>query len=245
MELIFGRVCVRRSELDWAKPCWKGSAMSAELIAQLPTVQRLALSYAPARARAKLLTLLTLDNRLADILRGRGEEPIMAQMKLAWWRDRLRDDPANWPKGEPLLARLAEWGKTSQQLAPLVDGWEVLLAEELDAAALDEYAAGRALAWRALHLEQGGAADLGQIEQAAREWALADLALHMGQGEEAERVRGTALALPWGAITLPRTLRPLLVLRGLAQRALHRGERELLDSPSAGLLALRLGLIGR
>ena len=117
--------------------------MPTDPVEDLPLVQRLALSYAPARARADTLTLLTLDNRLSGILRQRGET-IIAQIKLAWWRDRLGELPANWPTGEPLLARLADWSGDTQALVPLVDGWEAILAENLDAPRIDEFATGRA-----------------------------------------------------------------------------------------------------
>ena len=56
---------------------------------------------------------------------------MLGQLRLAWWRDRLNDDPAKWPKGEPLLGRLGSWGERSRALVPLVDGWEALLGEPL------------------------------------------------------------------------------------------------------------------
>jgi hypothetical protein len=45
--------------------------------------------------------------------------------------------------------------------------------------------------------------------------------------------------------SLPRTLRPLTVLTGLARRSLGRGGAPLLDGPRAALLAMRLGIAGR
>lgn len=217
--------------------------MACELLEQLPLEQRLALSYAPRRAREDTLTLLALDNRLGGILRNRGEV-IIAQMKLAWWRDRFSEDPARWPVGEPLLARLARWSGDQRRLLRLVDGWEALLAEQLDRVRIDEFAQGRATAWSAFAVGLG-AADLPRIEQAARVWALADLSLHLGEAGEAELVRAAALEQDWTAPRLPRTLRPLAVLGGLAQRALRRESAELLDGPGAVMLALRIGLSGR
>lgn len=206
----------------------------------LPLVQRLALTYAPARAREKVLALLILDHRFATILR-QGGEPVIAQIKLAWWRERLGEDPASWPAGEPLLEAVRDWPGGAAVLVPLVDGWEALLAEDLTLSAIEEFAAGRAAAWQALAPEGYGEA-AGQV---ARAWALADLALNLGKDSEAGAARRLALTGRSRAVRLPRSLRPLAVLHGLARRALARESGDMLDGPAAGLVALRIGLFGR
>ncbi|MCL6251975.1 hypothetical protein M3P36_13090 [Altererythrobacter sp. KTW20L] len=206
----------------------------------LPLVQRLALSYAPARARGNELALLMLDHRLATILR-QGGEPVIAQIKLAWWRERLGEHPDAWPAGEPLLEALRRWPAPLATLAPLVDGWEALLADELTLSGIEEFAAGRAAAWQALApADQASAA--GQV---AREWALADLAMHLGKEGEAGAARRLVLTGPSRAVRLPRALRPLAVLHRLARRAIERDSSDMLDGPGAGLVALRIGLFGR
>jgi len=217
--------------------------MSADLLESLPLVQRLALSYAPPRAREPTLTLLALDARLATILRTRSE-PLIAQLKLAWWRDRLGEQRTSWPGGEPLLARLAEWRGDPRLLLPLVDGWEALLAEELDKRRMREFADGRAAAWCALAGEFEGAVSP-EVERAGRGWALADLALNLRAGHEGKLVRETALAQDRAAPHLSKNLRPLAVLHALARRAVQRGSGEMLDGPRAAMLALRVGLAGR
>jgi phytoene synthase len=203
---------------------------------ELPLAARLALSYAPSRARQANLTLLLLDARLAAILRQRGE-PIIAQLKLAWWRDRLGEDAKLWPSGEPLLERLRSWPGALPELVALVDGWERLLDEQLGEQAIEEFAQGRAVGWLALASGE-------RVWATARRWALLDLALHLDAGEEREFVELAARAIPVKA-GLPRDVRPLAVLHTLAQRALDRGSNDLLDGPSAGLAALRSGLFGR
>lgn len=205
----------------------------------LPLVQRLALSYAPANARADTLALLALDNRLAAILR-QGGEPVIAQIKLAWWRDRLGENPNGWPAGEPLLHTLRQWPGGPAGLIPLVDGWEALLAADLTGIGIDEFAQGRSAAWATL-----APAHATSAAAAARGWALADLALNLGQAEEASTVRELALSATREVAPLPRALRSLAVLHGLARRALARGRDELLDGPGAGFVALRIGLFGR
>jgi phytoene synthase len=212
----------------------------ADLAAELPQPQRLALSCAPAGVRPATAALLALDARLAAILRQR-REPIAAQLRLAWWRETLAKPPADWPRGEPVLDALRGWHDASG-LAALAEGWEALLAEQLTSATVAEFAAGRGQAFACLARELGVAAT-GNVERAARIWALADLAAHLSDDAERALVvaEGRALTPP----KLPRPLRPLAVLAGLGARALRLGGEPLLGGPGAMLLALRIGLTGR
>lgn len=213
-------------------------------VESLPLPQRLALAYAPRSSRAQVVALWLLDQRLAAILQAEGEA-LIAQIKLAWWRDRLGEDPALWPAGEPLLALLRKGKVPPTSFVPLVNGWEGLLAEDLTAAAVDEFAAGRAAAWQAVALAFGDNDAAAAAAQAAREISYLDLAMHLGNEAEAAAARQIALACKWRPARLPRTLRPLAVVHALGARALHRGSAELLDGKGAGLLALRIGLLGR
>jgi phytoene synthase len=205
---------------------------------QLAPLARLALAYAPAKTRDAWLSLLSLDGRLSAVVRG-AREPMLAQLKLAWWRDRLGADPAGWPKGEPLLARLAEWGGHAAGLSALVDGWEALLDEE---GGLADFADGRAGAMAALAGLLGS--DVEAARDAGRRWALADLALHLGDPHD--KARAVALldeAAP--AAALPRAMRPLAIMAGLSERAVRRGAGEALSGPGALLAAIRLGMISK
>jgi len=161
-------------------------------------------------------------------------EPILAQLKLAWWRDRLSADPAGWPKGEPLLARLSGWTDPAG-LVPLVDGWEGLLAEDPAAPAMSEaFAGGRAAAMEALAARLGCSG--GAAAEAARQWALADLALDgFTPLEGAPRGPVSALA---------RAMRPLAVLAGVSLRAVGKGGAAALYRPAAYFTAIRIGLLG-
>ena len=208
--------------------------MPSEIPDALTPLNRLALSYATADMREPVRTLLLLDQRLGAILR-LGGEPMIAQIKLAWWRDRLTEDPALWPKGEPLLERLRMWPGDASQLSAMVDGWEELLSEEFGEAELEAYSAGRGRGWALLAGGKPG------VEKAARQWAIGDLLPHLGKPEEAEMARAH---LTESAPKLPRRYRPLAVLRKLALRAARRGS-DPLHGPGALFAALRAGLTGR
>jgi phytoene synthase len=159
-------------------------------------------------------------------------EPMLAQIRLAWWRERLAEPAERRPAGEPLLALL---GDRAKAFGPLVDGWEALLGDApLPRAALADFADGRAQALGGLAEVLGSAREAS--ETAGRCWALADLAGRLSDPEERAQVaalRAEAPAFP----SLPRAMRPLVVLDGLASR--NR------NGPTTLLTAMRLGIFGR
>lgn len=226
--------------LDRLNTAADGRGMTQDLLAELPPAQRLALAYAPKAARSATLALLALDARLGAVLRRQGE-PVLAQMRFAWWRDTLRKGKTEWLGGDAVLALLGEW-RDPAALVPLVDGWEGLLAERLDAGIVSGFAGGRGLAFAQLAAELG--AEPAGVEACAGWWALGDLAANVGDPAERATVIGMAAALP-PCRTLPRKLRPLAVLAGLGRRSLARGGTALLDRPRTVLLAARLGIVGR
>ncbi len=210
---------------------------------RLGRVQRLALSYAPARLRGDFAALMELEAQFDDFVRN-ASEPVLGQMRLAWWRDRFLDDPANWPKGNPLLAHFTAWGRSARGLADLVDGWEALLAARpLSEAGILSHGQGRASGWRALARHIGVESELSDVDRAARRYALVDFAWSGAQQSERAQALELARSLPTGG-KLPRDLRPLAVLDGLAQRALVT-DRPPLSRASDMLRALRTGLFGR
>lgn len=214
--------------------------MAQSLLDELPPGQRLALAYAPKAARDATLGVLALDSRLAAILRRRGE-PVLAQMRLAWWRDVLGKNKDHWPRGEAVLALLREW-RDPAALIPLVNGWESLLAQSLDTIVIDEFARGRATAFGQLAAELGVAS--APAEACATWWTLGDLAANLREDDERAAVLHAAAALP-PCPTLPRALRPLAVLAALAKRSLSRGGGPVLEGFGAALLAMRVGIAGR
>ncbi|MFA7603004.1 MAG: squalene/phytoene synthase family protein [Novosphingobium sp.] len=209
---------------------------SLSLLEALPPVQRLALAYAPARAREPTLALLALDTRLAGIVRN-SHEPSLAQLRLAWWREQLRVPAAEWPRGEPLLMALRSWQGRHVALAALVDGWEYLTgAAPLPDADMLAFAAGRGEAFAALADVVGAGHEA--AARLGRRWALADLAANVSNAQE-RQVAARLLAAEARPPRVARALRPLAVLHGLALR--RPGSAPTLTV----LAALRLGLLGR
>ena len=214
--------------------------MTGDPHADLPEVSQLAVAYAPPAAKPQTAAMLALDERLATILRKK-REPMLAQLRLAWWRDRLNEPSTQWPVGDAVLDSLRHWREPAA-LAPMVDGWEVLVADQIDRSALNNFAAGRAAGFAAL------AAELRQpgepARRAGRIWALADLIANLSDPQE--RALALALARDNGRPpTLSRSLRPLAVLAGLGWRAVEAGGGPLLTGRGAALTALRVGLLGR
>jgi len=215
---------------------------SATLHSTLPTEQRLALAYAPRAARDLWAGLFLLDSRLADILRG-AREPMLGQIRLAWWRDRLTET-GHPLAGEPLLALLSSWGEHGRGLVALVDGWEALLDEgPVGAEALSGFAEGRAQACVALARAAGVPEAADEAARAGFGWAIADLGGKLTRKEERNAANGLAGQQDWRRSALPRPLRPLMVLHGLARR--NGGAKGLLSGPGDLLIAARIGLIGR
>lgn len=219
-------------------------AVPESLISSLPLPQRLALSYAPARARGPTLALLAFDARLGRAVR-QANEPIMGQMRLAWWNEQLRLEADRRERSDELVAALDLLAGARGALHALVDGWELLLGESLDAEAIQAFADARAEAFTALARLLVLPDEAEAVTRAMRCWALADLAAGTANEQERNAVLAIARTDRPRGIRLSRALRPLVVLEGIARRSLRKGGAPLLDGPGSALLAMRLGLLGR
>ena len=180
--------------------------------------ERLAVAYAPRSNQSLWEGFLTLNHRLADAARA-GRDPLMIQLRLAWWRDRFDQPASDWPAGEPLLALLKAWDSERAALRAMVDGWEARIVGEDGGTALGE---ARVEAVMALARLCKANADE-DVRSAAAEW--------LGLQPSSPR-----------APTLPGALRPLAILRGMALReASGKG-----DSPWRDFLTImRIGTFGR
>lgn len=218
--------------------------MPTGILDDLPVLSRLAVAYAPASVRERTLGLLALDARCAAIVR-QAREPMLAQMRLAWWREVLEKPASARPAGDPLLGMLAHWEGEEQALSGLVDGWEVLLSgAPFGQAQAGDFVQGRVGAFAGLARLARVDGGMEHVRRAAACWAANDLA--SGLSDEQERAVALELAqrAMEGRWALPRTMRPLAVLAGLARRGIGRGQR---GPGGAGemIAALRLGMFGR
>lgn len=220
----------------------------ASLLSTLPPEQRLALAYAQTDARRPMLALLVLDARLAGVVRA-AREPMLAQLRLAWWREQLRASPGVRPAGEPLLALLDDWGDQRAALSALVDGWEQLLGDApLEPSRLAELAEGRAAAAAALAQVLAAGQHADEAARAARNWALADLAGRVTHGAERAATLDLIAAQDWSRPHLPKSLRPLAVLHALGRRVRGgeglTGGQGLVGGLGGLLTVMRVGLLG-
>jgi phytoene synthase len=180
----------------------------------------LALSYGPARHRAALGALWRLDAALGQAIAG-GSEPMIARIKLAWWREALERLDREPPPAEPVLLALAEHvipsGVSGAELGGMEEGWAALLSPDpLTAEDLGLYASarGRALFELSARILGAGGFDAGPGGEA---WALVDLARHCANSADCdsalEAARQRIARERW-----PAALRPLGMLAALAAR---------------------------
>lgn len=215
---------------------------SALLTDELPLERRLALSYAPTRARPATLALFALDGALGRVVRST-RKAMLGQLRLAWWREALARPLDRQPQGEPVLAALHVFGDRRARLECLVDGWEALLGEApLPQDHLTQFAAGRGEACAVLAEVLGEGGSAGSARLAGSAWALAELAPRLSDPQERDYAAALIAQHPWDTVALPRSLRPLKLLHGLALRS--KGQAPLLDRRRDILTAFRLGLLG-
>ncbi len=177
---------------------------------ELSPPQYLAVAYARADLREAWSLLIEFDNRMMALAL-RGREPLLKQMRLAWWREQLAKAVADRPRGEPLLARLgqlANAGQVDAAVAILIDAWEALITDDGDCqAGLEKCAGLRAEALFASYADWVGSDVVAAIE-AGHAWALASLG-------------GSP---PMSAAKMPCELKPLNLLL-LAARVEHSDGR--------------------
>ena len=170
----------------------------------IPPPSRLALAYAPAAIRPAFALLLRFDVRFAGIV-GLASEPLIAQMKLAWWRDAMLAAPPQRPAGEPLLSSLFALDNSvlNDAAVMLADAWEILIAnDDWSPSTIDDFAKARQQAVFRGYTQLIGAPDCpaGLGEQ----WALGDLRKNFG--DRVSDVARKSVALPKKRIYRPLTI---------------------------------------
>ncbi len=191
--------------------------------------RRLALSYVPARDRAALEALFTIDAAMGDVVRTT-REPMLGPVRLAWWRERLEELDGGVPApAEPRLQtvekELLPRGVTGRDCAALEGGWLRLFDPFPWTIETSE-----AIWFRGNLLFGLGARVIGQaderIQAAGGLWALIDAARHCSDAESRTLLLGQAqtFARGIGRARFHSTLRPLSMLAALAVRDCERGE---------------------
>ena len=204
-------------------------------------LQRVLLAAAGAM-RDRASCLFVLDNVCAQVAR-MVHEPLMAQIRLAWWRDGLQADTALAQHRSPemdALRALSGFDHVRPHLIAMVDGWEALIlfdGSDTDAM-LTAFARGRG---GGLFAAFGTAVD---TEASGAVWALWDLAGHLGDEALAERAVALAREMATGPrVPLPRML---AMMAGVARSDVRRGRGAPPDlTPRLYLRLLRAQLIGR
>lgn len=130
--------------------------------------RQLAFGYAPAARRRSLEALFALDATLGRLTFGT-RDAMTAQLRLAWWGEALAALDTS-PPAQPILRALAEAPLDPRPLAGMIDGWQRVLAGDVDLAAFGRE---RGTLFAAAAAVLDGRDD---IADAGAGWALADLA---------------------------------------------------------------------
>lgn len=210
----------------------------------LPPEYEIALSYTPADLRSRMRAFFTLDRRLSQIA-AQTTEPMLGQMRLAWWREMLQKPAIERPQGDAALDAIGSyWAGRETQLTSLIDGWEALVAAQaLDTKVITVFAEGRASPFFSF-VDAASTSQSQRIAHAGALWALADAAINMS--DEGERAICIQEGLGWDREgRLPNELRGLAILEALALRSLNAGAAPMMEGRGAALLAFKVGLLGR
>jgi len=182
--------------------------------------RRLALLYVPLAVRPGIAALFALDERLGRIVAGT-REPMLAAIRLAWWREAVERLRRERTPDEPLLQALADavvaHGVDGTVLARIVEGREALPQD----AGVEAHGGRGAALFEAAAMLLGGESDAA-VANAGAAWALVDLAFHDSVRSRAEEVLAAARSLR-GPARWPRRLRPLGMLAALARDDAAKG----------------------
>ena len=202
--------------------------------------ERLALAFGRRSNRASFSLLLELDKSLGRALQ-HASAPLAAQVRLAWWRDQIAADRIS-QGASPVLAGLAhifaDHEDARAACARMIDGWDVLLAEDiLSDDAILRFARDRGGSLFLLASIAAQEKGRGCIEDAGALWALADFARHCSEPAIAARALALGRPLLGSARSLPRALRPFAILAYFAERDVLRGPDKLLPLGSPWRIA--------
>lgn len=158
---------------------------------EISPFQRLVCTAAGRKA-GRAAGIFALDNACAQIART-VTEPIMAQIRLAWWRDGLMAEVLSAQHVAPdmlALRSIDEFAQARLGLVAIIDGWEELIAgsDGNDRDMLLAYAAGRGAGLLAALVPEYAE----RSARAGKVWALWDLAGHVSDAALREAAIGLA-----------------------------------------------------
>lgn len=216
--------------------------MTSESPDPLAPEAELALAWSPPLVRSALAAAFRLDRRLGRIV-ARTTEPMLGQMRLAWWREALGKPVVDRPRGDPVLDAIGgSWVGYEAALTAMVDGWEVLVTSTaFDRAAIEAFGAQRSAFFGVLGGNLAPAA-AERVAVAGFRWAMADAASSVSDAGERAELIASGLERNGPAGRMPRPLRGLAVLDALAVRALQRGGRPMMEGRGAPLVAMRAAI---
>lgn len=179
--------------------------------------KRLALAYTRPDLRSGLALILAFDDRLSVILNS-SNEPLIAQMRLAWWNDVISKPLERRPIGEPLLAILAYLERkfadanVGAAMLKLTEAWDMLLAhEDWTPLVLNEYADLRSSAIFDWYGEQIAVFNCPQLKHLGLDWALIDLLQSSRTKAEYDTIKAL-ISVGTKNSAISRELRPLSIL---------------------------------
>ena len=152
------------------------------LVRQADADRYLATLYVPAALRAAAFALHALDLEIMAVVRST-TEPMLGQIRLAWWREQLQALDMGTPNAAPVLRAIAgevlPRGVRGASLEPLEDAALLLLQGEMVSEQIAAHAVGRGgtLFEAILRLSDTnpGDDDVAAARDAGTAWALADL----------------------------------------------------------------------
>lgn len=228
----------------WARALLRSARVNEDALDPLPSEAELALAWSAPPVRGPLSIVLQLDRRLARIVT-RTHEPMLGQMRLAWWRDVLGKPVSERPRGDVVLDAIGKhWNGREAALIAMVDGWEVLMtADPLDPPAIASFGKQRSAFFGALVEGHLMPVERDAVTAAAYRWALADAASRVSDAAERAALIAAGVAISCSGARLPKALRGLAVLDALSKRALRRGGRPLMEGRGAPFVAMKAAIL--
>jgi 15-cis-phytoene synthase len=209
---------------------------------ELDPDRQLALAYVAVARREAIRALWTLDAAIGAVLSG-GREPMISQIRLAWWRQELERLDNSTAPAEPVLRTVQKHvlplGISGAELSKMEEGWSVLLSPDPltpdDLRTYGEMRGGLLFAFSARIL--GGEAGE-PVRRGGEAWALVDLARHSNP-QDARAALTEARSRSGGRTGWPSRLRPIGMLSVLARRD-SKGEAGSLEAQGAPARMLRM-----